>query len=206
MADKQWTMLFPVQGLLLTKQVNNSLIIDDVTFIARKRLLQKCDDLGIKKESFLKNSKPDVFDGVLKNTETYAVFRRRNTLDQARREAFEKVQEALSILCASQLGYKGRRSNARLELSSRPSREFVEYVAFDKNDKSPRVGATVRSPYMSMTLDKDWIGYNKANFFIKLLKKINDKDSNEGWRKILKRVLIYTGESQREKLPFKALT
>lgn len=194
-----WTFIMPVSGVDLTKYVNNELKIKRVLLVSKKKLPFIRKRLGIsRKISELKNStfgEPYTF--ILNSSETIAIVRETGESESVINKCRKIIQDELSILSASQLGWSKRRFNASIKPQISNGGESFYFILLNNFNEKGKFSSEVADKLVALSLDGRWKDSAKRNFFKNLLKVINKEVKvNAEWREAIERSAILIGQSQ----------
>jgi len=197
--SENWVFITPVFGVELTNAVKDELRIKRALLISKNKLPRIRKRLGIsKKFSELKNTAlGESIDDILKSSNTFAIVRHTANSKKAINDCRKIVQDELSILSASQLGWSKRRNNYNITVKENKSFSILQNILISTENDRRRTRHQLAQKVGDLSLASSWKSFCKQNFFFNLLKIINKKTSvSESWRKDIERVSILIGQSQ----------
>ncbi|HUX55140.1 MAG TPA: hypothetical protein VMV56_12045 [Williamwhitmania sp.] len=210
--DGEWIFIIPIEGLRLTKEVNEEFVVNRVTFVTREKLPRIRKRLGLPATlsdlteiiSQNDNGFKQIFKDFFQSSKTFAVLPYRGKPKEKQKDCIRIVREELNILSLSQLGWLRRNFNNRIEIKTSDKALIYSTIDINKRHKEFTHGVkTIFNP-APFILDKKWISFHKKFFFFELLKIIGGVSMvSIKWRTILHRAAVMIGQSQNSNdLPF----
>lgn len=196
--DGTWVALTPIRNLFISDAIGFEIQINKVTFINASKLARRRKRYGFNSPmSAIKKRYKGMLDSFFNEEKTFATLRLTGKGKDLKQEFVNKINDGLSIISLSQLGYSRRRHNACPAISDeKPSgrRSCLMYnpstsASYQPNEVVGKIG--------SLNLDTRWHNYQKKVFFYDLLKIISGKTKvNSSWRKDITNAAILAGQSQ----------
>lgn len=192
-----WLFVVPISGLVLTKAVDEELVIDGITFVSREKLPRIRKRLGFPKK-ISELGKKGVAAGFFKKSKVYAVGKLGGYGEDKENEFLARVGIGLDILSLSQLGYGRRRSNACLSIGKEKPVGSSSLCMFNLTTTSSVSEIRVVGRYQDLFLETRWRNYQrKWGFIFKLIKVINGcSDIGNGWKRNIIDAAVLSGQSQ----------
>lgn len=207
-----WIFIIPVNGLKLTKDVNEEFVVNRVTFVTKEKLPRIRKRLGLPAtlsdltEIIDKNDrgiKPIIKD-FFESSKVFAVLPYKGRPNEKQKDCIRIVREELDILSLSQLGWSTRKFNKRIEIKT--SDKVLIYKTIDINKHKIELTHGLKTTFspVPLILDKRWVSFHKRFFFFELIKIIRGELTvSKKWRTILHRASVMIGQSQNSNdLPF----
>ncbi len=200
-----WIFITPIDGLRLTKDVNEEFIINRVTFVSREKLPRIRKRLGLPAtlsnltEIISQNDKgfKRIVKDFFKSYKTFAVLPYKGRPKEKQKDCIRIVREELSILSLAQLGWSTRKFNKRIEIKTSDKALVYKTIDINKHQKEFTHGLKTTFNPVPFELDKEWISFHKRFFFFELLKIIRGESPvSKKWRTILHRASVMVGQSQ----------
>jgi len=203
--DGDWIFITPINGLELTKDINEEILVNRVTFVSREKLprirkrfkipaplsglvkLNNQQDKGIEKQikDFFSSSK------------TYAIVPYKGNPKAKEKDCIRLINDEINILALSQLGWSTRRFNRRIRIKTTDKRFFYRKISINKQDRGLTFGYKTTFNPVPFIIDKQWVDFHKRFFFFDLLKLIRGEiEISTKWRTTLHRISIFAGQSQ----------
>lgn len=190
----EWVFAAPIDNVVLTEAVNREFHIGRVAFVSSERLPYIRRRLGIPERISEMNKQTKKF---FSSAKTFAVVRHTDEPEQAKRHCRRLVQDALSMLAASQLGYKKRRFGSCPAIKGQTLSSSQEYFIIDSDDARLTLGSQLFGKPDELILNDMWKEFHESAFFLELVKIINHKiEIANSWKEDLKRAAILVGQSQ----------
>lgn len=203
--DGNWIFVTPIDGLELTKVINNEILINRVTFVSKEKLPLIRKRLGIpiplsellkntgKREKSIEKITKDFFE----SSKTFAVLPYKGKPEEKEKDCIRLVRDELNILALSQIGWSSRRFNRRLEILTSDKTPYFRKINIDKETAGYTYDIKKAFSPLPLVTNEKWLSFHKRFFFLELLRMIKGKSSiSKDWRTILHRVAILVGQSQ----------
>jgi hypothetical protein len=210
--DGNWLFITPIDGLELTKDVNEEFIINRVTFVSREKLPRIRKRLGfpttISDLTKVVSKRAKGFEKHLKefflSSKTFAVLPYKGKPKEKEKDCIRLVREELEILSFSQLGWSKRQFNRRLIIKTVDKGHFYRTVDINQHKKELTYSLKKQFSPVPFILDKKWVAFHKRFFFFDFLKIIRGQSRiSDQWRIKLHRIVSLSGQSQNSNdLPF----
>jgi hypothetical protein len=192
----KWAFIVPISGLVLTKAVQYEYTIGRVTFVDKNKLprirrrFRLQETLSATKERFAPILE------VVDSASTYAVLLHTGAPKEIATTCLRIVNEALSLLSVSQLGYARRRFGCHPVILGKPTIGTQRYAYINLHDARIGTQHSVVGKLRDLTLDEKWKQFQRQTFFTKLHKIIEGKlHVDNGWRQDLRAAAIMVGRS-----------
>jgi len=167
---EKWTVVAPIDHLVLGDATNYEFRIDRVTLVATEKLPGRRRRFGIPwRVSRMKSEKHGVFERILDLSPTVGIVRVTGNAKDLERDATAMLRDELAILAASQLGYT-KRSHVGVPaiLGEKPvTKHSLLGIANNKTWTQPN---RAYGPLLPLHLDKQWHKFQQQLFFYDLLK------------------------------------
>lgn len=196
--DGTWVFLAPIRNLFISDALDFEIQINKVTFINASKLAKRRKKYGFNSPiSTIKKRYKGMLDSFFNEEQTFATLRLTGKGRDLKQEFVNRVNDGLSIISLSQLGYSRRRHNACPAISDeKPSgrrrclmHNLSTNASYQPNEVVGKVG--------SLNLNARWRNYQKMVFFDDLLKIISGKSKvASSWRKDIINAAILAGQSQ----------
>lgn len=210
--DGNWIFIVPIDGLVLTKVINNEITINRVTFVSKEKLplIRKRLGIPIPLSELLKNiarkekSIEKITRDFLESSKTFAILPYKGKPEEKEKDCIRVIRDELNILALSQMGWLSRHFNRRLEIMTSDKTPFYRKINIKKEIPDFTYGIKKTYNPLPLVTDKDWLTFHKRFFFLELLKVIKGNSNvAKNWRTILHRVAVMVGQSQNsDDLPF----
>ncbi|MFW9875149.1 MAG: hypothetical protein ACFFG0_18750 [Candidatus Thorarchaeota archaeon] len=207
-----WIFITPIDGLELTKSVNEEFIVNRVTFVSKEKLPRVRKRLGLPATlSDLTHviSKDDKgYKKIIKDffisSKTFAILPYKGKPKEKQKDCIRLVREELNILSISQLVWSRRQFSKRIGIKTSDKRLYYRTIDINKHKKEFRHSIKTTFNPVPLVLDKKWVSFHERFYFFELVKIINGvQDVSKKWRTILHRASIMIGQSQNsDDLPF----
>lgn len=193
-ASGKWVYIAPVSGVVLTNSVNNEFQIKRSLLVSRDKLPYIRRRLGIQNR-ISEYAKEELYRDFFSLGKTFAVTWLSGTPEIVRKECRRIINDELSILSLSQLGFSKRRYGAYPVLQLENHIAHVEEFIHESEDKRTGWSGHLTGKLEDLELDDLWRNFHKEFFFLKLLKVINsDIKVSRKWRKAIERTAILVGQ------------
>jgi len=200
-----WIFITPIDGLELTKEVNEEFLVNRVIFVSKEKLprIRKRLQIPVPISEFYK-ANPNMDSGVdstmkdfFSSSKAYAVLPYKGKPKEKVEDCIRIIKDELNILSLSQLGWSTRRFNRRIGIKTSDGRSYYRRININKKYKEYNLGfQTTYSPVPFKT-EKNWVNFHKRFFFFELIEIIRCKTKvSKKWRTILHRAAIMAGQSQ----------
>lgn len=192
-----WVYIVPVTGVNLTDEVQNEFRIKRVLLVKREKLHRIRQRLGITKR--LSEHRPlwqDFFEG----EETFAVVQHTEEPENARKICRRLVQDELSLLAVSQLGFTKRRLGPHPTIKGLESGNHIVNLMIETGESSTQhrvlFQGKITGKLEDLYLNALWKNFQREMVFDRLLKILNGKIKvDSSWRSDLERAAILIGQS-----------
>jgi len=190
----EWVFVVPVSGVRLSSAVNNEFRIKRVLLISKDKLPRVRKRLGIPQRiSQMHERHRDFF----ASSDVFAVIRHSGIPQETKTTNRRIVQDELSILALSQLGYMKRRLGACPSIKGQPVSGKTSDLLLNTQDARTTLEGRSVGRIVTLWLNQKWKNYHKEGFFLKLLKVLNNEIGvARSWRNELERAAILLGQSQ----------
>ena len=190
----EWVFIVPISGVKLTESVNNEFKINRVLLVSKEKLPRIRSRLGLPTPVSQMHSR---YKEYFSSSDTFAVVRQSGELKNTKNYCRKLVQDELSILSLSKVGYERRRFGSYPSIRGEPTKGMVSDFLIDVNDSRVSLGSKIVGHHNTLVMSGLWKGYQKNNFFLKYLKIIRGETNIEsGWKNDLERAGILIGQSQ----------
>jgi hypothetical protein len=193
-----WLFLAPVRNLNIGKAVGFEFTVNRITFVDASKLARRRKKYGLSHPiSEIKKQYKGIIDSFFHEEKTFATLRLTGTGKELKQKFIDHINDELSIISLSQLGYSRRAHNTSPALSEekklgrRSSLMFnlTSDTSFQPNEVVGKIG--------SLSLNEDWKQFQKKSFFYDLIKIISGKTKvAPNWRKDITNAAILAGQSQ----------
>lgn len=191
----EWVYISPVYNLEISDEIKGEIKIGRVIFVNSRKLPYIRKRLGL----------PAVISKLGKNTanffsesKTYAILKFKGIPDKMLRSCKQTVEEAISVLSFSQLGYCSRRNNCQFGLTK--TRQVLRTYVLKTNIFKGTLNASVVSKVLPLHLNKDWQNFHRSFFFFDLVKLISTKSKiQQKWKDTIIRSSIMIGKSMQSR-------
>jgi hypothetical protein len=200
-----WLFITPIDGLELTKDINEEFTVNRVTFVSREKLPRIRKRLGfpttITDLTKVVSKKAKGFEKHLKefftSSKTFAVLPYKGKPKEKEKDCIRLVREELEILSFSQLGWSKRQFNRRLVIKTVEQGNFYRTVDINQHVKELSYSLKKQFSPVPFILDKNWVAFHKRFFFFDFLKIIRGQSKvSDQWRIKLHRTVSLSGQSQ----------
>lgn len=196
--DGTWLYLAPIRWLRLSKAVNFEFTVNQVTFVDASRLAQRRRRYGFTHQiSELKKRYKGILDRFFEGENTFATLRLTGKGKELKKKFISKINDELSILSLSQLGYSRRRHNSVPTLSEEKLVGRRSSLMFNLSADTSYQPNEVVGKIGPLNIDDGWRNFQRELFFYDLLKIISGKIKvSPKWRRDIKNAAILAGQSQ----------
>lgn len=192
-----WVFIAPVRNLRLTEATNFEFEVDKVSFVdaAKLPLRRKKYGLPVPVSKIGKGIKS--IDEVLRGQPTVATLRLTGDVKALKQGFVNIVQDELSILSLSQLGWSRRRRNAFPALSDEQPIGRRSSLLLNSSDASWTQPNELVGRYGTLYLSAEWKRFQKEVFFFPLLEIISGRTKvAPNWKRDIRNAAILAGKSQ----------
>lgn len=193
----KWTVVAPIDHLVLSDAINHEFRIDRVTLVATAKLPGRRRRFGIPwRVSEMRSEKHGVFKQVLDLTPAVGIIRATGNARNLERDITRLVRDELAILEASQLGYAKRAfAGAPAIWREKPvTQQSLLWIGRSKTWEQPN---RTYGPLLPLHLDAQWHRFQQQLFFYDLLKLLRGETKiAKSWRQDLRRAAVLVGLSQ----------
>ncbi|MCK4826545.1 hypothetical protein KA005_62965 [bacterium] len=197
-SDGTWLFLAPIRNLRLHKAVDFEFTVDQVTFIDASKLPKRRKRYGfLHPISEVKKTYRGIIDEFFKGEKTFATLRLSGNGKKIKNKFINRINDELSIISLSQLGYSRRRHNSSPVLSEEKSIGRRRSLMFNLTEDTSFHPSEVVGKIGPLELDDRWKNFQKKVFFFNLIKLISGKVKvAPNWRKDITNAAILAGQSQ----------
>lgn len=191
----EWVYISPVYNLEILDDIKGEIKIGRVHFVnirklplirKRLRLPAVLSKLGKNTANFFSESK------------TYTLLTFKGIPDEMVDNCRKIVEDAISILSFSQLGYCSRRNNSQFGLTK--DRQVLRTYILNADIFKGTLNASVVSKVLPFRLDKNWYDFHKSFFFFDLLKLVSSQSKTQKkWKDTIIRASIMVGKSMQSR-------
>lgn len=195
--NSEWLYITPIYRLEIGNVLHGEILIGRVMFVDIKKLprIRKRIGLPVVVSAIEKRIKPTNF---FEESKTYAILKVKGVPELMENECRRKVEDAVNILSASQLGFCSRSSNSQFGLIKQRSniiRLFINKTIFESH-----LNKSVENKVLPFRLDSDWQGFHKDFFFFDFLKILpNTRAIQKKWKDTIVRSVIMVGKSMQSR-------
>lgn len=190
----EWSFVVPVSGVRLSKSVNNEFRIKRVLLVAKEKLPHIRKRLGLPEQISKMHKRYKEF---FVSADTFAVIRHSGVPQETKSTCRKIIQDELSILALSQLGFQRRRFGSHPSIKGFPTSGKVTDLIMNTQDARSIIGGRLLGSFTPLHLDQRWKKYQKKVFYTKYLSILNEEIKvSKSWRKELERAAILLGQSQ----------
>jgi hypothetical protein len=197
-ADGTWLFLAPIRNLHIGKAVDFEFTVNRVTFIDASRLAKRRKRYGFNRPiSEIKKRYKGILDRFFEGEKTFATLRLTGNGKDLKQRFINQINDELSIISLSQLGYSRRRHNASPALSKGKTSGHRSSLMFNLTVGTSCQPNELVGKFVPLTLDENWKNFQKRVFFYDLLKIISGKTQvAPKWRVDITNAAILAGQSQ----------
>lgn len=201
--SSNWIMIVPIQGLSLTKAINNELKVGNVIFVTRNKLPRIRKRLGIKVPISKLNEvglyNPESFKERIKSffkySKTYAVLNFSGIPTENYNNNIRLIEEAINLISFSNLGHSTRKFNSKIFINNSKDILVNRTIVIDKKILRFTLGNKSLYP-LPLELNDRWTDFHNQFYFHKLLRIINGEIKiNNKWKNSLVSVAKIVGKS-----------
>ena len=196
--DGTWLFLAPIRNLHIGKAVDFEFTVNRVTFIDASKLAKRRKKYGFNSPiSEIKKRYKGILDRFFQEEKTFAILRLTGNGKDLKQKFIDQINDELSIISLSQLGYSRRSYNTSPVLSKEKILGHRSSLMFNLTTDTSYQPNEVVGKIGSLTLDENWKNFQKNVFFYNLLKIISSKTKvAPKWRNDIINAAILAGQSQ----------
>lgn len=192
-----WLFVMPVSGISFAKDTVNEIVIDKITFVSALRLPRVRARLGFPitlKELSKKRHIGEFFN----DYKVYAVSLMGGEGAKREEEFLQSVEDELSIISASQLGYGRRRNHSFLSSSVDRKLGFSRVFMLNTlNDDSVISHNNLGAKRHDLIINNKWVKDQRGSFFYYLIDILNGRmGTTDNWTRDIRNAAILAGQSQ----------
>ncbi len=193
-----WLFLAPIRNLLISNAADFEFRVNKVTFFDASRLAQRRKRYGFTRPiSKIKKTYKGIIDSFFNEEKTFATLRLTGEGKKLKKEFIDQINDELSIISLSQLGYSRRRHNSSPTISQEKIIGHRRSLMFNLSVDTSYQPNEVVGKVGSLNLDSRWLNFQKQVFFFDLLKIISGQTIvSSNWRKDITNAAILAGQSQ----------
>jgi hypothetical protein len=193
-----WLFLAPVRNLNIGKAVNFEFRVNRVTFVDASKLAKRRKRYGFTYPiSEIKKRYNGIIDRFFHEEKTFATLRLTGIGKELKQNFINQINDELSIISLSQLGYSRRAHNTSPILSAEKKLGRRSCLMFNLTGDTSYQPNEVVGKIGSLSLDEDWKQFQNESFFCDLIKIISGKTNvAPNWRKDITNAAILAGQSQ----------
>jgi len=197
-SDGTWLFLAPIRNLRLHKAVDVEFTVNHVTFVNASNLAKRRKRYGFTQPiSEVKKNYRGIIDEFFSQENTFATMRLSGNGKQLKNKFINQINEELSIISLSQLGYSRRRHNSSPVLSEEKKLGRRKSIMFNLTEDTSYHPREVVGKIGPLDLDERWRNFQKKVFFCNLVKIVSGKVKvAPNWRKDITNAAILAGQSQ----------
>lgn len=188
----------PVYNLVINKENNSEIQVENVIFISRNKISFARRRLGFREriseidKYLLDNLGQKLFD----TAETFAVMKLQRAPEDSLLKPMLRVRESIWILASSLFSPSTRGNTPFFGFPEHKAHLSHEYLVYDTQGTSSKYTWTVISPIFPFTLDNQWKQIMKHHFFPSILRIINKNITvNSKWYYSVRKSVILAGKS-----------
>lgn len=195
--NSDWLYISPVYHLEITKDLTGELTVGRVIFVDIKKLARIRKRIGLPIVlSKIDKKIPGV--NFLKESKTFAIIQLSGIPEQKEFECRELIENAVSIISSSQLGYRTRDNNSQFGIIK--TRGTGNRFFINKNIFEGQINSFVETKVLHFRLDKQWKEFHKKFYFFDLLKLISSENKmQKKWKETIVRAAIMSGKSMQSR-------
>lgn len=193
-----WLFVTPIGNLALATEIGREFRIERVLFVHRDKLPRIRKRLGFPvKISEVKSSPPvPIYSDFFTSADTFAIVRQKGKLGEIESNCYRMVEDSISILALSQLGYARRRFASRIALYGEHEPGRTQRVFLNTNDASRTFAGRMTNSPGPFPITGHWRNFHREAFFLDLVKIIHGElRVSTPWRHDLRRAAILAGRS-----------
>lgn len=191
-----WIYVIPVSGLYLTKEINEEIAIERVTFITIRKLARVRKKFGLPKPISKLRLRYSMVEFLSDESQVVAVFRHTGKPQEIEAIVRKNVTEALWLFSASQLGFKKRRNSSFPVVGATKARQFVQ-LCINADGSGGIVSGRREGKFQDLVTNEFWVAFKREMFFGNLLRILHGHIKvADSWRDTLRRVALLVGQSQ----------
>jgi hypothetical protein len=191
-----WIYVIPVSGLHLTKEINEEIAIERVTFITVRKLARVRKKFGLPKPISKLRLRYSMVEFLSDESQVVAVFRHTGKPQEIEAIVRKNVTEALWLFSASQLGFKKRRNSSFPVVGATTARRFVQ-LCINADGSGGIVSGRREGKFQDLVTNEFWVAFKREMFFGNLLRILHGHIKvADSWRDTLRRVALLVGQSQ----------
>ncbi|MDH5524739.1 MAG: HEPN domain-containing protein [Desulfobulbaceae bacterium] len=196
--DGTWLFLAPVRNLHIGNAVDFEFTVNRVTFINSSRLAKRRRRYGFNTPlSEIKKKYKGILGSFFHEEKTFATLRFAGKGKDVKQRFINQVNDELSIISLSQLGYSKRINNNSPSLSEEKRLGRRSSLMYNLTNDTSYQPNEVVGKKGSLRLDVDWKEFQKEFFFYDLIKIISGKTKvAPKWRIDITNAAILAGQSQ----------
>ncbi len=196
--DGTWLFLAPVRNLNIGTAVDFEFTVNQVTFVDASRLAKRRKRYGFNYPiSEIKKRYKGIINRFFHEEKTFATLRLTGKGKDLKQRFINQINDELSIISLSQLGYSRRSHNSSPVLSKEKILGQRSSLMFNLSADTSYQPNEVVGKIGSLNLDERWRNFQKKVFFYDLLKIISGKTKvAPNWRKDIMNASILAGQSQ----------
>ncbi|MDA0836518.1 MAG: hypothetical protein O2857_01915 [Planctomycetota bacterium] len=192
--EGEWVFVIPVQNLVLDNSVQKQFSVERVTFVDIAKFRRQRRRFCVARPV----SKLDKYSrGILTSCRTVGVVRQTGKGGEITIPCLRLVQDELSIIACSQLGYSKRKYTGLIGIQGEQGFGEIKFTKFRKGKQDALFSFRLARSNFPLTLSETWLNTHKDHsFFLPLLAilrketKVTDKT-----RKDLRKAAILIGKS-----------
>lgn len=195
--NSDWLYISPIYHLEISKDLKGELSVGRVIFVEAKKLARIRKRIGLPIVlSKIDKKIPGV--NFFKESKTFAIVQFKGVPEQKEFECRELIENAISLISSSQLGYCNRDNNSQfgiIKTKGTGNRFFI-----NKNIFEAHLNTYSETKVLPFRLDKRWKEFHKDFYFFDLLKLISSKNKmQKKWKETIIRAAAMSGKSMQSR-------
>jgi hypothetical protein len=172
--DGTWLFLAPIRNLEIEKAVNYEFTVNRVTFVNGSRFIKRRKRYGFKHPiSEIKKKYKGILDQLFIEERTFATLRLAGIGKDIKNKFINQINDELSIISLSQLGYSRRSHNCSPVLSQEKILGHRSSLMFNLTTDDSYHPNEVVGKVGTLSLDEDWKNFQRKSFFYNLFNIIS---------------------------------
>lgn len=195
--NSDWLYISPVYHLEISTVVTGELTVGRVIFVDIKKLERIRKRIGL---PIVLSKINKIIPGAnfFKESKTFAIIQFSGIPKQKEFECRELIENAVSIISSSQLGYCNRDNNSQFGIIK--TRGTGNRFFINKNNFEAHLKSFVETKVLPFRLDKCWKEFHEKFYFFDLLKLIASKNKMQNkWKETIIRAAKMSGESMQSR-------
>lgn len=195
--NSDWLYISPVYHLEISKDLKGELTVGRVIFVDIKKLERIRKRIGLP-IVLSKIDKKIPGANFFKESKTFAIIQFSGIPEQKESECRELIENAVSIISSSQLGYCNRDNNSQFGIIK--TRGTGNRFFINKNIFEAHLNSFVETKVLPFRLDKRWKDFHKEFYFFDLLKLISSNNKmQKKWKDTIIRAAKMSGKSMQSR-------